>query len=117
MPRSPVALAALALLAAAPVALFAQGAQPILLAQKDDAFDKAMQLLKRPNPTVKEVDEAGNMLMKAGPDAFERAMKLLDRPKVGFSEAEVTEAKKSMMKGGPDSSKQAMELLRRTYGY
>lgn len=98
------------------------GSDRIYLAQAkmspDDAFTKAMQLLRRPDgatPSRADVDNAGHMLMKAGPDAFEKAMNLLSRP--GVTSAQIAGAKTQMMKGGPDASEQAMNLLRKSYGY
>lgn len=108
--------------AAAPEVARLDEAVPLYLAQAktspDDAFVKAMQLLRRSDgapPSLADVDRAGHMLMEAGPDAFEKAMNLLSRPNVTSSE--ITTAKAQMAKGGPDASTQAMNLLRKGFGY
>jgi len=106
--------------AAAPEVARPDGSVPLHLAQAsaDDAFTKAMQLLRRPDgapPSRVDVDRAGHMLMEAGPDAFEKAMNLLSRPNV--TSTEIATAKAQMAKGGPDASTQAMNLLRKGFGY
>jgi len=106
--------------AAAPEVARPDGSVPLHLAQAsaDDAFTKAMQLLRRPDgapPSRVDVDRAGHMLMEAGPDAFEKAMNLLSRPNV--TSTEIATAKAQMTKGGPDASTQAMNLLRKGFGY
>jgi len=115
-------LAAVMSAAAAPEVARLDGSVPLYLAQAktnpDDAFAKAMQLLRRPDgatPSVADVDRAGHMLMEAGPDAFEKAMHLLSRPNV--TSTEIATAKAQMTKGGPDASTQAMNLLRKSFGY